>query len=351
VFDFYNDEWDDLEEDESSGLLGGWGSDEMDRLLAGSGDQPRRQRQMTYGSRGVRRKSMGAAGKGKEVDPTIVPGSAMFGFLERLPWKIGGRGVKYRPSAADLQEHPGRKTREEGETQALLEESEGEEAVRRKRGKQRRRGGTMNSQSTNTSLSSRGDLFPSEDEDDAVPISDEFAMVLERRTTGGTSDEASVGNSSARRAPQSPVVSSRTASSKDMKSISSLGAMNAIIATDEDLSSSEDLRREEENVRREEEAEIERKRREAQQIAMERGLPGSDSHESLPGSATEPSITLSPISPLPRLQTEQTPSPVILAAPFEAPPPANLEPRYEPPSFSPTSKSISSFESSDTRDG
>lgn len=289
VFDFYNDEWDDTQDGESAGLLGGWGNDELDQILAGSGggrdQQPRRKRAMSYGSRGAKRKGVTLPGKGGEIDPTIVPNSSMFGFLERLPWKIGGRGVKYKPSAADLQEHPGRKSREEGE--ALIEESEGEDVVQRH---QRKRSGTTGSRSTNNSLSSRGDLFPSEDEDDAVPLDDEFAMVLERRNTNNTgTDEASTGRTKGNR-PSASKTSTATDSSKDTKSTGSKGReasvssglADAVEITVSELPTLDDLRREDERVRQEEEEEIERKRRAAHQLALERGLPT--------GSSQSPSI-------------------------------------------------------------
>jgi len=281
VFDFYNDDWDDIEDAEGAGLLGGWGNDELDRLLAGSGGgreggvsgQPGRKRTMSYGSRGGRRKSLTGPGKGGEMDPNIVPTSSMFGFLERLPWKIGGRGVKYKPSAADLQEHPGRKTRDEGE--ALLEESEGEEAVQRH---QRKRSGTTSSKSTSNSLSSRGDLFPSEDEDDAVPLDDEFTIALTRKNTNQESDEAASGRTRGKR-PSTSRTSMKTASSKETRGTGDKQRRTSISsdrldsgASEPDLPSMEELRLEEEHVRSEEEAEVERKRQSARQLALERGL-------------------------------------------------------------------------------
>jgi len=209
-------------------------------------------------------------GKGLETDPTIVPTSSMFGFLERLPWKIAGRGVKYKPSAADLQEHPGRKSREEGE--ALLEESEGDDGAQRH---QRKRSGTASSKSTTNSLSSRGDLFPSEDEDDAIPLDDEFAMVLERRNTAQGSDEAGSGKTRGKR--HSASQSTRTGSSRNTKST---GDKKRVLSSDSlvaggsevDLPSMEDLQLEEERVRMGEEAEIEAKRQSAHRLARERGL-------------------------------------------------------------------------------
>lgn len=279
-FDFYDD-WDD-EEGEGAGLLGGWGNDELDRLLAGSGagdgladQQPGRHRAMSYGSRRVLRKKNATPLKDNGADPTIIPNSSMFGFLERLPWRIGGRGVRYRPSAADLQDNPGRKRMEEGEV--LIEESEGEETLQEHR---RQRSGTNVSESTTNSLSSRGDLFPSEDEDDAVPLDDEFAMALERRTTGQNSDVSS-GKAGGRR-PSGSRASTKTGSSRDTRSTADKRRGTSISSTkvpeeeaetpEMNLPSMDDLKREEERVRAEEEAEIERKRQSAHKLAVQRGL-------------------------------------------------------------------------------
>ncbi|MCJ1405634.1 hypothetical protein MMC11_008862 [Xylographa trunciseda] len=295
VFDFYNDEWDDVEDGEGAGLLGGWGNDELDRLLAGSGgggreEQPGRKRAMSYGSRGAKRKGVTLPGKGDEMDPTVIPNSSMFGFLERLPWKIGGRGIKYKPSAADLQEHPGRKSRAEGEV--LLEDSEEEGSVQRQ---QRKRSGTTASRSTINSLSSRGDLFPSEDEDDAVPLDDEFAMVLERRNTNTGSDEASSRNTKGKR-PSASGLSSKTVSSSNTKSTGAHARRTSAASErddapadppEADLPTMEDLRREDARVRRDEDDEIERKREAAHKLALERGLP-TDGSQAPPTASEEP---------------------------------------------------------------
>lgn len=278
VFDFYNDDWDDPDDGESAGLLDGWGNDELDRLLAGSGSrvdgQPGRTRAMSYGSKGVRRKGLGLL---TTNDPTTVPTNSMFGFLEKLPWRTGGRGVKYKPSAADLQDNPGRKSRDEAE--ALMEESDGEDYMAQKR--QRKRSGTVTSRSTNGSLSSRGDLFPSEDEADAVLLDDEFAISLERRTNGTvTSDEASTSKKSGKR-PSS--ISIRTmssiATSKSPKSsqwetaLPSAQHFQPVTTTPpDDLPTLEDLKHEEDQARHEQEVEIERNREVARRLAIERGL-------------------------------------------------------------------------------
>ena len=288
-FDFY----DDWEDDENDGLLG-WGNDELDRLLAGSrgyggATQPSRQRTMSYGTRrdrdgrfpSGRRKSAVQPHDGGP-DPTIIPSSSYFGFLGRLPWKIGGKGLRYKPSAADLTEHPGASRRAELEEQPLIEDS-GEDEVRgeRRKGHRRNRSHTTGSGHTTDSLSSRGDIFPSEDEDDAVPLDDEFTMVLERRTTGLGADDTNSGKTRSGKRPAGSRMSARTASSRsthesgrrsggDLQAKRSESAIEAVPTLS-------DLKHEEERVQQEEEAEVERKRREARQIAVKRGLSAEQS--------------------------------------------------------------------------
>ncbi|CAF9924452.1 hypothetical protein IMSHALPRED_006200 [Imshaugia aleurites] len=273
AFDFY----DDWEQDESE-----WGNDELDRLLNGDETaQPGRHGGMSYGSRGVGRRKGGEG----EDDVNMVPKSSMFGFLERLPWKIGGRGVRYKPNVANLQDNVGRRG---VEAEPLIEEG----GEREERGHTRSRSETVGSRSTNNSLSSRGDLFPSDDEDDAVPLDDEFAMVLERRTTGTTSDDHSSGRKQGKRPSGGSRASTKTGSSRDTKSMrkdgrgtstSSGRKPNLIITAEEDVPSMTDLKQEEERVRRQEEAEIEQRRQAAQRLALERGLSSAgDESEDLP---------------------------------------------------------------------
>lgn len=281
TFTFYDD-WDD-DEDADDGIFGG-GIDELDRLLAGSGSrsqQPRRQRAMSYGTRGARKSSGKQAADAQ--DPNIIPSSSVIGFLERLPW-VGGRGIRYQPSAADLQENPGgfrvrdveQEQGEEHERDALIEESDAsdvaEEPTRRKRSE------TVSSQSTGNSFSSRGDLFPSDDEDvgDAVPLDDSFAVTLERRMTGNFDDQSS-GRQSKR--PSMSRASTKTASLKDRRvsrgSRTSLRRDTASPISFREVSepmSIQDLKEEEDKVREEEEAEIERKRIAAHRLAASRGL-------------------------------------------------------------------------------
>ncbi|KAL9635986.1 MAG: hypothetical protein Q9204_002416 [Flavoplaca sp. TL-2023a] len=282
-FDFYDD-WEAQEEE-------GWGNDELDRLLAGNDftsaegqQQPGRRGGMSYGGIASRRKT-GGLGSGKDMgasEANIVPSSSIFGFLERLPWKIGGKGRRYKPSAADLQDvgegqrsrTAALKARASGEDEPLISESESGEESSKGRRHMRKRSETVGSRETSNSLSSRGDLLPSEDEDDAVPLDDEFAMVLARRTTQGTlSDE----NSSRKKPGDSRAASMKTRSSKSSRS---MGAKECRKSDEQgevvDVASMTDLKAEEERLRFEEEASIESAREAARRLASERGLLNPD---------------------------------------------------------------------------
>lgn len=299
-FDFYDD-WDN--DDAGDGLLG-WGNDELDRLLAGSGisrrsaDQPRRQRTMSYGTRSRRRSSVL---QDERNDPLVIPSSSFLGFLERFPWRIGARGIKYRPSAADLQENPGGVKRLAPENEPLMEAAE--ESDRSSDGKNGRgRSGTQSSRDTENSLSSRGDLIPSDEEEDAVPLSDEFALALGRRGTGFSSESQLGGRSSMSQRSTSGTASLGTTSSRESKGKSkreskersSLGSDVEVISTD--VPSMADLQKEEERVRLEEEAEIARKRLAAHKLAVSRGLEPEDdlTTSSRPTSQPAPGATSQP---------------------------------------------------------
>ncbi|KAL8937165.1 MAG: hypothetical protein Q9216_004563 [Gyalolechia sp. 2 TL-2023] len=268
-FDFYDD-WEAQEEE-------GWGNDELDRLLAGNepttgGSQPGRRRGMNYGGIASRRKLAE-----DDMAANMVPKSSMFGFLERLPWKIGGRrGRRYKPSAADLQDvgEGSRKPRVQGEDEPLISESESGDGARKGHG--RKRSETVGSRETTNSLSSRGDLFPSEDEDDAVPLGDEFAMVLARRTTQGTmSDENSRGKSKA--------ASARTRSSRSLGSLRAKGRRPSDETGEPpETPSMTDLKEEEDRTRVEEEESIGREREAARRLAAERGLLNPDELQANP---------------------------------------------------------------------
>ncbi|KAI9775309.1 MAG: hypothetical protein M1839_001293 [Geoglossum umbratile] len=352
-FDFYDD-WDDG--DDAGGGILGWENDELDRLLAGSnayggaaGDgQPGRQRIMNYGARredrisGARRKSAVPPHDGGP-DPTIIPNTSAFGFLGRLPWKIGGKGLRYKPSAADLQEHPGaHRTIEENEP--LIEDGEEEWAANSQK-QNRRRSNTANSGSTTDSFRSRGDLFPSEDEDDAVPLDDEFATTLEQQRRHHSTDEISSGKTttggSGKRPSVSRKTSSRTASSNHTSSRKrrprgsssvSVNSPRSDTAAGESLLSPlmTDLHMEEELAQKEEEREVERKREAAHKLALKRGLTVDES----PAEESRPSELES--KPPGEEEEEPPPPPSTIHPPTQPPPIPEPSPPATPPPPSPS---------------
>ena len=215
-FDFY----DDWEADEEADPLLGGDDDAADEgpasgaaVSGGSGWFRGRAREptMTYGAiGGGGAAGKGSGGKGKqrmgapppdEDDAPIIRSSSYFGFLESLPFRLGAKGLRYQPSIADLQDHPGSRRQLYSEEEPLMDGSDADEAEggagKTKAPAMRKRSGTQGSGHTTDSFSSRGDIFPSEDEmDDAVPLDDEFALHLERRTTGhGTQEDHSSGSS------------------------------------------------------------------------------------------------------------------------------------------------------------
>ncbi|KAJ9498204.1 hypothetical protein LTR99_009934 [Exophiala xenobiotica] len=286
-FDFY-DAWDDEEALGESSTA--WGNDELDGLLAGQGalsDQPKRQRAMSYGSRG-RRKTTVIQGD-TDQDPTIIPSSSYLGFLERLPWKIGVRKLRYKPSAADLQENPGGRVRD-AEVEPLIEEHDEDDSTWQK-GHGRTRSDTNASRSTTNSLSSRGDLIMSDEEDDAVPIDDEFASVMlaRRSTNTGSTEDQSSGKlrTPNRKRSGASRRSTRTVSTKSLKSPSmqssrstsqrSLAPVSPTPVREHPVTPTIlDLRRQEEEIAREEELEIKQKREAARRLALQRGLSSGD---------------------------------------------------------------------------
>lgn len=321
TFDFYDD-WDDDDELLASGgagyggggggggsgggggggggILGGWAGsssrgEDWDRLIGGSGvagrkaahggeiaEQPKRKRGMSYGTRGGRRKS-GV----EEEDPTIIPSTAPLGFLGRLPWKIGGT-LRYKPSAAFLQDHPG--SHHPGENQPLLDSDADEDVHPQFMAQTRKRSGTSGSGDTSDSYRSRGDLFPSDGEgdEDAIPIDDEFAVALDRVDDRASSNTRS---SKGKRIADSRRVS-RTVSATTLSSSASRSSFLALARqrsgepTSQHFensfhsivapSSIEDLHREEEEAERQEDQEVARKREAAAQLARERGLSQSE---------------------------------------------------------------------------
>ncbi|KIV94353.1 hypothetical protein PV10_02127 [Exophiala mesophila] len=287
-FNFY-DAWDD-DEDETDDARLAWGNDELDSLLAGRGAQPSRQRAMSYGSRG-RRKPTGIQ-PDPDQDPTIIPGSSYLGFLERLPWQIGSRKLRYKPSAADLQEHPGAHRVRTEESAPLLEENE-EVDGKWKKTHGRQRSDTATSRSTTGSRSSRGDLIMSDEEDDAVPLDDEFAVSLSRRITNqGMNDDQGSGKSKAAggKRPGASRRNTRTPSSKSIKSPNSKTAKGQESPSQRSLvlvspapvedgnppSTLLDLKQQEEQAEQAEEAAIIQKRQAARRLALERGLESTE---------------------------------------------------------------------------
>jgi hypothetical protein len=327
-FDFY----DDWEEDENDGLLG-WGSDIWGSSSNyGAVTQPARQNTMTYGNRTrdpkynkTRRKSAVQPHDGGP-DPTIIPSSSYFGFLGRLPFKIGGKVLRYKPSAADLTEHPGQSRRSYGdavlESQPLIEDSdEDADTGNESKGHGRKRSQTSASGHTTDSLSSRGDIFPSDDEDDAVPLDDEFALALERRTTGQGHDDTSSGKSKPRsfsksksKRPAGSRMSTKSGSTRTTQDSGRKSMERSASETIEEIPTLSDLKQEEERVRIEEEAEIERKRYGAQQLALKRGL-APDQRLQLPGRTSSPSPNRSPASPRNLSPQGATQSPASLLVP------------------------------------
>jgi len=338
-FDFY----DDWEYDESDGLLG-WGSDNLDRFLGGAANygataQPGRQRAMSYGQRnrnrnrdtrynGPRRKST-AVPRDAAQDPTLIPSSSYFGFLGRLPFKIGAKALRYKPSAADLTEHPGAARRSLDEEQPLIEDSD-EDALDapEHKGHRRQRSDTHTSGHTTDSLSSRGDIFPSEDElEDAVPLDDEFTIALERRTTSQWNDDAASSNkarssNSKSKRPSASHLSSRTASSSynNNNNTTTSSDKPPLAASATTISALEtptlaDLQKEEDRLRVDEETAVDRKRHDAHQLAVRRGLAPDHSATSTPRRSPSPAqapmatmeSTVSPLVSTPATASELHP--------------------------------------------
>ncbi|KAL4787370.1 hypothetical protein BJX76DRAFT_318971 [Aspergillus varians] len=300
-FDFYDD-WDNEDVDDT---ILGWGTDELDLLLAGSGlargssDQPRRQRKMSYGTRRASRRKSGLLPDDRD-DPTVIPSSSFLGFLERFPWRLGARGLKYTPSAADLQEHPAglRYVHEDSPLIESADEMGGEAADS---GNARYRSSTQSSRETANSLSSRGDLFPSDDEEDAVPLDDEFAMALTHRGTGLESDDQEGDKPESMRSASGTFSIAPTTSSKGSKNksknknkkrasrIRSSPGSHVEVPRDFNSISIEDLKKEDEQAAREEELDVVRKRLAARQLAASRGI----SIENVRTASISPSPTVS----------------------------------------------------------
>ncbi|KAB8336765.1 hypothetical protein FH972_021074 [Carpinus fangiana] len=293
-FDFY----DDWEEDENAALLS-WGNEEYER--AEDTVQPKRRTFMDYGSRTdrmtppARRRTLG-----ERSDPTVIPSQSYFGFLRNLPFSVGKRVLRYKPSAEGLQDRPKGKTRAvpEDESIAELDEDDLSEAGKAQHG--RTRSTTVTSGHTTDSFSSRGDIFPSDDED-AIPFDDEFD--LGDAKSGSTPDDTSSGKKSTR--PGNSRRTSRTTSSQSAhrprkprknssgRRSSGRSSIKSPIMSPtnmDQLPEIADLRLEEQRVQAEEEEAIERHREAAQTLARARGL--SVDQTSRPSAPTTPASML-----------------------------------------------------------
>lgn len=208
-------------------------------------------------------------------DPTVIPSSSLLGFLERFRWRLGARGHKYRPSAADLQEHPGGGRDDALEGEPLLGEGDdaGDRVDDTKNG--RDRSATQSSRETANSLSSRGDLISSDEEEDAVPLDDEFALALGHR---GESDADERRSGSTRRSTSGTVSSKTTTSSRRSRTRRKKGRQkspsvyDAEVIHDVEVPSLSDLKKEEEQAELLEESSIDKKRKAAHKLASKQGL-------------------------------------------------------------------------------
>jgi hypothetical protein len=134
----------------------------------------------------------------------------------------------------------------------------------------RNRSATQSSRGTDNSLSSRGDLFPSDEEEDAVPLDDEFALAFGRRGTGLESDDQSGAKSELIQSTSASSLGG--ASSKMTKKKKKKRSPKRSASGQSDTPSMADLKTEEQRAALEEEADIERRRLAAHELALSRGL-------------------------------------------------------------------------------
>ncbi|KAJ3472183.1 hypothetical protein NLG97_g11212 [Lecanicillium saksenae] len=199
-----------------------------------------------------------------------------------------GGTLRYKPSAADLQDHPGK--HEDPETAPLLgrdddddESDYGQLIVPRKRSGTTGSGGTGH---TSDSYRSRGDLFPSdgEGEEDAIVLDDDvtYDMVRNDRSSGKSDKtRSSKGKRPAeggnffgtRTLSRTTIASNSSADTMPLRrSISSLAISPAAA---ERVPSLHDLEMEEERLQQEQDQEVARKKEAASQLATQLGLSPS----------------------------------------------------------------------------
>lgn len=214
-FDFY----DDWQEDENDALLA-WGNEEYDALLGEENTdargEPSRRGIMNYGSQGgaVDPKDRARRRSTAQQDPSVIPNSSSFGFLDCLPFRSRAKELRYRPSAAGLQERPKGRRKAEGALGGGRED-DSISGVRAERKHGRKRSATVGSGHTTDSYSSRGDIFLSdEDMDDAVPFDDEFAAELVPSHDDASSGKTTGGRRMSRTTPSTRSKKSSNASSR-----------------------------------------------------------------------------------------------------------------------------------------
>lgn len=140
----------------------------------------------------------------------------------------------------------------------------------------RNRSVTQSSRGTSNSLSSRGDLFPSDEEEDAVPLDDEFAFTFTRRGTGLESDDQSAAKSELTKSGSASSLggaSSKKNKRKNKRRTKRFSSPpGAKIVQSIDTPSMADFKSEDQRAALEEEAAIESRRLAAQELALSRGL-------------------------------------------------------------------------------
>ncbi|EWC43889.1 hypothetical protein DRE_01241 [Drechslerella stenobrocha 248] len=350
AFEFYNSDYDDDYAPEDPLR---WGNDELDRLLAGSGIAGRRRKPgarnegMYYTRSGQRRivpdgRRKSALIRDGGPDPTIIPNTSALGFLSYFPWVRKRQALRYKPSAADLQDHPGGyggvggvfREAEAGEQVEPLLGSVRDGAVRdgRRDKRGRSRSATTSSGDTTDTLRSRADLFPSEDEADAVPLDDEFEINLDpetgstsrrskkgprRQRTGDTTDSGPSTNGSI----GSPVATGKRRAGDDFRIEDDVDfdddAGEIIVDSPAILKGLPDeaIRREEEAARKEEEEHATGMRREAaKRLAMHREYSEEGPSSPLLDTADRAVPMFPSISPvlLPSPIVADTPTPLAL---------------------------------------
>lgn len=141
----------------------------------------------------------------------------------------------------------------------------------------RNRSATQSSLGTTNSLSSRGDLIPSDEEEDAVPLDDEFAFVLGHRGTSLEDDDhfgtkSEITKSASGTSSLTGTSSKKKAKRKKKKRSTRSSASDVAVVQGLDTPSMADLKLEEQHAALEEESAIQKRRAVAHELALNRGL-------------------------------------------------------------------------------